>query len=357
MNACPKCGKKPITDAGSCPDCEKRNNDSPGFLNLPREFWITLIGTICVLIVTLVDWIRIGGANFTLFGLWWQSADLEWLQNWFWEIAPIRAYISVLAILLVFSYVLLIASLIKYKSKYQRILCFSGFGLAVFVAAAFNIVIVLDYVKLAGIELTMFALLTFVIGVFSVSLIKKIPTTFGEWVRIITRLFIYVSFAALLALLILTVIDVVRRMIFGIALTGVAEFSQIFLIVSLCAMAQALIEGKFIVVTTLVERFHKWLNLGVEVFMGICSLAFFALVGWQLISQVESSILFREAYFMIQVPRWPMYGILGSSLLACGLATIAYVYERFKNYKAPNEKNVLDDPEIAFVTKGEGGVE
>ena len=314
------------------------------------EFRITLAGAICVVIVTLLDWMKVGGVGYNLFGLWRMSFDSHWLETNFWEITPIRTYLTVLSVLLILSYIIILASLIRSKSKKRAVLTYTGFGLAVFVAAAFNIIIVLDYIKLAGMELTLFSLLTFVIAVFAGSLTHRLPKNLGETVRILTRLFMYVSYAALLALLILTVVDVVRRLIFGVALTGVTEYSQMFLIVALCAMAHSIIEGKFIIVNTLVEKFPKWLNITFEIVMGATSLAFFAVVGWQLVLQVESSKLFREAYFMVNVPRWPMYAVLGAALLACALATVVFVYERIVNYKDPKQKNALDDPEIAHLT-------
>ena len=349
MKVCPQCDSN-LGETKTCPGCGKGQDASPGLLNLPRSFWVTLAGTVLVVIVTLLNWINVNDNGFSLFSLWGQSRDSEWLQASFQEITPIKTYITLLSILLIVSYALLLASLIRCKAKEHKVLGFCGFGLSVFVSAMFNIIVILNYARFAALSLTMFPLLTFAIAAVVISMMKKLPASPRDVVKIFTRIFIYISYAALLSLLILTVIDVVRRFFFGIALSGVTEYSQMFLIMSMSAMAHSLIEGKFILVTTLVEKFPKWLNIAVEIFMGVCAVAFFGMVGWTLVNQVESSIIFREAYFMIQVPRWPMYAILGASFLACALATIVYVYERVVGYKDPKEKDVLDDPEIAFLT-------
>ena len=166
----------------------------------------------------------------------------------------------------------------------------------------------------------------------------------------ITRIFQYVSYASISVLTILTVVDVVRRFIFSRTLTGVTEWSQMLLIVSMTAMAHALVEGRFINVGVLVDRFPKKVNLAFEVFMGAVSFAFFFVVGYQLIGQIESSIRFREAYFMLGTPRWPFYGILGVAFLACALGTVVFVIERILNFKAPGDKDVFDEnPDLAIL--------
>ena len=172
--------------------------------------------------------------------------------------------------------------------------------------------------------------------------------------KIITRVFLYISYLAISVLAIMTVVDVVRRFLFGLAMSGVTEYSQMLLIVCMAAMAYALVEGRFISVSLLVDRFPKMINLGIEVLMGLLSFVFFILVGIQMLRQISSSILFGEAYFMIGVPKWPMYVALGASFLACTLATVVYVYDRIVNYKDPRKKTLLDDnPDLAFLTISE----
>ena len=180
--------------------------------------------------------------------------------------------------------------------------------------------------------------------------------------RIITRIFLYISYIAIAALGIMTVIDVVRRNFFGITMNGVTEFSQMFLIVSMTAMAYALVDGRFIVVNVLVDKFPKVINLAIEIFMGALSLVFFVLVGIELFRQISGAISFGEAYFMIKVPKWPMYVALGASFFACVPATFIYVYERIANFKDPKEKTVFDEnPDLAILAfadsdhAGEGG--
>ena len=173
--------------------------------------------------------------------------------------------------------------------------------------------------------------------------------------KIICRIFLYIGCAAILILLAMTVVDVVRRFIFGVTMTGVTEWSQILLIISMTTIAQSLIEGRLIAVDVFVNRFPRKLNIAFEIIMGVISVVFFAVVGFQFINQIGSSIRFREAYFMIRVPRWPFYGVLGASFFASALATIVYVYERVTNFKSPKDKNIFDAPDLAFLALAEDG--
>ena len=171
-----------------------------------------------------------------------------------------------------------------------------------------------------------------------------------KFLKLITRVVMYISYASITVLAALTVFDVVRRFIFSRTLTGVTEWSQMLLIISMTAMAQAMVEGRFINVGVLVDRFPKKINIAFELLMGFISFAFFIVVGWQLINQIESSIRFKEAYFMLGTPRWPFYLILGIAFLACALSTIIYVYERIVNFKSAKDKTLLDDnPDLAIL--------
>ena len=174
--------------------------------------------------------------------------------------------------------------------------------------------------------------------------------------KVVTRIFLYISYLVISVLAVLTVVDVVRRFILGLTLNGVAEYSQMLLIFCMTAMAHALVEGRFIAVNVLVDRFPKVINLALEVLMGVISFAFFILVGWQLFRQIGFSIQFGEAYFMVKIPKWPMYAALGASFIACALGTPVYIYERLKNYKDPKEKTIYDDnPDLAILSLSDDG--
>lgn len=180
-------------------------------------------------------------------------------------------------------------------------------------------------------------------------------------IKTISRSLMYVSYAAMLGMLGITVWDVIMRYIFNRPSSGVTEISQMFLIVAMTTMAHALIEGRFINVGVFVDKFPKKLNIGFEIGMGVAALVFFIIVGTQLLGLTETSIAIHEQYFILKTPRWPMYMVLAISFLACAMATVVFVIERIKNFKPPGEVDILDNPELAVILgtdkedKKEGG--
>ncbi|MDR0874942.1 MAG: TRAP transporter small permease [Clostridiales Family XIII bacterium] len=175
-------------------------------------------------------------------------------------------------------------------------------------------------------------------------------SVFVKTLKTIARALIYVSYAAIVVMAVMTVVDVIMRFVFSKPNSGVTEWSQILLIVAMTAMAHSLVEGRFISVGTLVDAFPKRANFAVEIIMGALSLIFFLVVGWQLIKMVGMSMSFHETYFVIKTPRWPMYAILGISFLSSALGTIVYVIERIQNYSPPGDKTVFDEnPDLAIL--------
>jgi TRAP-type C4-dicarboxylate transport system permease small subunit len=99
-----------------------------------------------------------------------------------------------------------------------------------------------------------------------------------------------------------------------------------------------------------VAKFPRWLDLTLEIFMGVVSFAFFVIVGWMLFGQIQSSIMLKEAYFMIKVVKWPFYCVLGLAFASCALAVIVYVYERVVEFfNNAGEKSFLDEPELSIL--------
>jgi len=168
--------------------------------------------------------------------------------------------------------------------------------------------------------------------------------------KVIIHLTQFISYASITILMILTVVDIVRRYVFSMAMNGVTEYSQMLLIISMTALAHALAEKRFVAVGEFVAKFPRWLDLTIEILMGVISFAFFVIVGWMLFGQIESSIRLKEAYFMIKVVKWPFYGVLGLAFASCALAVIVYVYERVVEFfRNTGEKSFIDEPELSIL--------
>ena len=182
--------------------------------------------------------------------------------------------------------------------------------------------------------------------------------------KVIIHMTQFISYASITILMVLTVVDIVRRYVFSMAMNGVTEYSQMLLIISMTALAHALAEKRFVSVGEFVAKFPRWLDLTIEILMGVVSFAFFVIVAWMLFGQIDSSIMLKEAYFMIKVVKWPFYGVLGLAFSSCALAVIVYIYERVAEFfNSTGEKTFLDEPELSILglteedLKGKGDAE
>ena len=178
---------------------------------------------------------------------------------------------------------------------------------------------------------------------------KKMPLVIRV-MKVFIHMTQFISYASITILMVLTVVDIVRRYVFSMAMNGVTEFSQMLLIISMTALAHALVEKRFVTVGEFVAKFPRWLDLTIELVMGVISFAFFVIVGWMLFGQIESSIRLKEAYFMIKVVKWPFYGVLGLAFASCALAVIVYIYERVVEFfNNAGEKSFIDEPELSIL--------
>ena len=175
--------------------------------------------------------------------------------------------------------------------------------------------------------------------------------------KAITKGMMYISCAATLVLLVMTVSSVIIRQILGIGFIWVTEWSQMMLIIAMTALSRSLIEGRFVSVGTIVDNFPKKVNFAIEILMGALAIIFFLIVGVQFVIAIQMAMEGNSQYFVIKVVKWPMYAVMGVSFLACAMATVVYVVERIQNYVDPKSKTVFDEnPDLAILALTEDKV-
>ena len=183
MKFCPHCGKELSAQTAFCPDCGKSLNGSSDFLNLPKKFWMTFIGAAGVLVFSLFDWVNIPivfrySVSFNLFNIWGKLEDsgLNRLLSGSGEYESAKAFLMLLAVILILSFVLLIASMIKYQSEHRATLAHWGFGLSALVSLSFIISVFVTTDGEGGSALTAFPFLTLAAAVAAMLFCVKRPT-------------------------------------------------------------------------------------------------------------------------------------------------------------------------------------
>jgi hypothetical protein len=181
MKFCPHCGKELLAQTKFCPDCGKSLGGSSGLggylnvLSLPKEFLMTLIGAVGVLIFSLRDWIDAEDEEIglNLFKIWkeFEDSGMNRMLADVREFQMAKAVLAILLIMLIASFVLLAASLVRHRSKGRVTLAYWGFTLAAIVSGAVIIGILAIWQKFGedGREiLTVFPLLTCVTAVIGI---------------------------------------------------------------------------------------------------------------------------------------------------------------------------------------------
>ena len=148
----------------------------------PAWFWITKAGAAGIIIFSLMDWVRFSyleyGVGFNLFNPWIRSSDSIFtilLSNSQQYISS-RPLLLVLMILLAVSFVLMLISLIRFKSKAGPLFAYCGFALSAIVTAVFMISMAnfnrgLIYEGFDMSEMLVFPLLVFYIAFVSLVLV------------------------------------------------------------------------------------------------------------------------------------------------------------------------------------------
>ena len=183
-------------------------------------------------------------------------------------------------------------------------------------------------------------------------------SVFLKVLRTVCLVFLIFSCITIIALAILTTYNVIMRFFLGKPNSGVVEWSQMILIASMACLGYTFLDGRAIRVGVLVDTFPDKLNIAFEIFTGIVSFAFCILVGWRLFARIEIAMRFKEAYYVVGVPRWPMFAALGASFFSAALGTVSFVITKVLDIKTPKGKDIIrDNPELAFLALEEDAKE
>lgn len=196
MKFCPHCGKELSSPTAFCPDCGKSLNGNSAFISLPKKFWMTFIGAVPLVILSILNWATIPATGlftnrvvgFNLFNLWDILNNIGELFGSLnaqsQEFAVFQTIVIVMLILLLFSFVLLVISLIKHNSITRAKFAYWGFGLNALISGVFIVAIWIingqvekasDELISSVINLTISPYLMFAIAVFAIIFFVKRP--------------------------------------------------------------------------------------------------------------------------------------------------------------------------------------
>ncbi|MDR1571871.1 MAG: TRAP transporter small permease subunit [Clostridiales Family XIII bacterium] len=181
---------------------------------------------------------------------------------------------------------------------------------------------------------------------------------FARVVRATVKCFMYISVAATVVMLCITVADVVLRTIFRAPVVGVIEISQVLLVSIMASMAAVIIEHRNIEVRLLVDAVPKKAALGMDISTITLSIAYFAMVGWQTLESIRFSLQFHVVYALLRIPEWPFLALLGVSFVVAAFAAAVFLIERVRKRDtaaAAGHGGAGGGPELAILSLSDGG--
>lgn len=133
------------------------------------------------------------------------------------------------------------------------------------------------------------------------------------------RLLALVGGAVLLAIMAVTVADVVMRYLFGAPITGVLDLTELGLVlVTFLGMAYCGRSGGHVAVDLLGALAPRRVLRWTDAFIRLACAALFALLAWESLNQSRLAAASGEASMLLLIPHYPFFAViaLGAALYA-----------------------------------------
>jgi putative ABC transport system permease protein len=176
VKAYPHCHHGLAEEIKICPHCGKNLDEKAEMPKLPKGFWRVFAGIVGIQIFTLLSWFKVSasGVSFSLFNVW---GDLDYIIWSFSLLQGIRVIAIILSFLLASSFILLLISMIGYKSKNRIRSAYCGFGLFALTSATFIVLMLSIGRKTDGeLVLTVFPYLALALALFAIIFLVKTPS-------------------------------------------------------------------------------------------------------------------------------------------------------------------------------------
>lgn len=163
----------------------------------------------------------------------------------------------------------------------------------------------------------------------------------------IIEVFNVVSIAALVAMMLLVVVNVIMRYIFKNPIPGTYEMTNMLMICLSPAIAVNIMSKQCVWVDVLTSKFGRTGQMIIDIITLPTSVVMIGLIAWQCFLMVGSSMK-KNTFSQIMTFRlyeWPFRLIFALSMTMACIAALVLMIERFMEYKnggTPVDKNEVD---------------
>jgi len=131
----------------------------------------------------------------------------------------------------------------------------------------------------------------------------------------------YISVAALLIMVGITVADIFLKQIFSSPITGAVEITRMMMVCTAPAFVSALFKNRHVRVGLFIDRLGKKWQLAFDTFGYLLSAGLCGLMCYQGFIEVNKKMVQKQVYTMLRLPTWPFYAIfaVAMGILALGI--------------------------------------
>lgn len=141
--------------------------------------------------------------------------------------------------------------------------------------------------------------------------------------RIICRVLTWISMFITFAMMVIMVLDVLARALFGRPVRGITEWAQILLVCSMVSLGVAILSNYQIKVNMITAGFSPKAQVVLDAAVLLVSFAAIVLVGSQQIGYAIKSYSVGTIYNTIKLPEWPFIALFGLGYLFGALCNLA----------------------------------
>jgi TRAP-type C4-dicarboxylate transport system permease small subunit len=139
----------------------------------------------------------------------------------------------------------------------------------------------------------------------------------------------WVSIAALIVMIIVTLADVFMRLLFTSPITGAIEIVRMMMVCMSPAFITALFQERHVKVGLFVDNLSRRAQLAFDTFGYGLTVILCAIMCYQGFMDMMTKMAQNQSYTMLKIPTWPFYAIFAGAM---GLMTIGVIVKLISHF-------------------------
>jgi len=171
-------------------------------------------------------------------------------------------------------------------------------------------------------------------------------------IRTVINFFVFLSVAAIILMLLITVGDVIGRRFFARPIMGATEICEILMSVILTAMGGSLLAKKTVQVDILLDALPAKVSRKIDYGVLAISAVYCFIAAYATIAEGRYSMDTGRLYIFLRLPKWPFQFLLAFSFIVAGISAVLFVIMVRQSRSDEKKESIMDHAELAIL-KGE----